>query len=136
MAGGIRPHHYCLPVLKSEQHREAIVTAATSGHPCFFLGTDSAPHTRRDKESACGCAGVYSAHNAIELYAEIFEQAGRLDHLENFASRFGADFYGLPHNSGTITLQKIDWTIPAELPFGKDTLIPFRSGQICHWKLK
>lgn len=136
LAGGIRPHNYCLPVLKSERHREAIVAAATSGDPRFFLGTDSAPHARREKESGCGCAGIYSAHNAIELYADIFEQAGHLDRLENFASRFGADFYGLPHNSGSITLQKMDWTVPAELPCGEDTIIPFWSGQKCHWKLK
>jgi len=136
LAGGIQPHHYCLPVLQAEQHRAAVVTAATSGHPRFFLGTDSAPHARRDKESACGCAGIYSAHNAIELYAEIFEQAGCLDRLENFASRFGAGFYGLPHNSDSITLQKTDWTVPAELPYGEDTLIPFWSGRTCHWKLK
>ena len=136
LAGGIQPHHYCLPVLKSEQHREAVVAAATSGNPNFFLGTDSAPHARRNKESACGCAGIYSAHNAVELYAEIFEQAGCLDRLENFASRFGADFYGLPHNSGSITLQKMDWTIPAQLPCGEETIIPLLSGQTCHWKLK
>jgi dihydroorotase len=136
LAGGIQPHHYCLPILQAEQHREAIVAAAISGHPRFFLGTDSAPHARRAKESACGCAGIYSAHSAIELYAQIFEQAGSLDRLENFASRFGADFYGLPQNNGSITLHKADWTIPAELPYGEDTLIPFWSGQTCHWKLK
>ena len=108
LAGGLRPHHYCLPILKSELHREAIVAAATSGHPRFFLGTDSAPHAKRAKESACGCAGIYSAHSAIELYAEIFDRAGSLDRLENFSSRFGADFYGLPHNNYSITLEKTD----------------------------
>lgn len=136
LAGGFRPHHYCLPVLKAEQHREAIVAAATSGHPRFFLGTDSAPHVKRAKESDCGCAGIYSAHCAIELYAEIFDQAGRLDQLENFTSCFGADFYRLPHNNGSITLEKTDWTVPAELPYGEDILVPFWSGQTCHWKLK
>ena len=136
LAGGLRPHNYCLPVLKAEQHREAIVAAATSGHPRFFLGTDSAPHFKRAKESACSCAGIYSAHSAIELYAEIFEQAGRLDRLENFASRFGADFYGLPQNSSSITLEKSDWTVPVELACGEDSIVPLWSGQTCHWKLK
>ena len=136
LARGLRPHYYCLPVLKAEQHREAIVAAATSGHPRFFLGTDSAPHARHTKESACGCAGIYSAHSAIELYAEIFERAGSLDRLENFASRFGAEFYGLPQNSGSITLEKTDWTVPADLHCAGDTVIPFWSGQTCHWKLK
>jgi len=135
-AGGLRPHHYCLPVLKAERHRRAIVTNATSGHPRFFLGTDSAPHARQDKESGCGCAGIYSAHNAIELYAGVFEAAGCIERLENFASRFGAAFYGLPVNSGTITLEKKEWKVPATLPFGDDVVVPLRAGETCQWKLK
>ncbi|MGH8120984.1 MAG: dihydroorotase [Gammaproteobacteria bacterium] len=135
-ADGLRPHHYCRPVLKAEQHRLAIVAAATSGHPHFFLGTDSAPHARRDKESACGCAGIYSAHNALELYAGVFEAAGQIDRLENFASRFGADFYGLPVNSGTITLEKKDWTVPETLPFGSEVVVPLGAGGTCRWKLR
>jgi len=135
-AGGLRPHHYCMPVLKAEEHRQAVVAAATSGHPHFFLGTDSAPHAKHDKESACGCAGVYSAHNAIELYAEVFEAAGCLEKLEAFASHNGADFYGLPGNRNTITLEKKDWTVPLTLPFGDDEVVPFRAGETCRWKLK
>lgn len=135
LAGGLRPHHYCMPVLKAEAHRLAIVAAATSGHPRIFLGTDSAPHAKADKESACGCAGIYSAHNAIELYAEVFEEAGCPDKLENFASHYGADFYGLPRNQETITLEKKDWTVPLTLPFGEQELVPFRAGEPCHWKL-
>ena len=135
-AGGLQPHHYCRPVLKAERHRRAIVAAATSGHPRFFLGTDSAPHTQRDKERACGCAGIYSAHNAMELYAEVFEAAGCIERLEGFASRFGADFYGLPGNSGTITLEKKTWTVPQALPFGDDVVVPLRAGETCLWKLK
>lgn len=135
--GGIRPHHYCLPVLKRETHRVALVKAATSGNPKFFLGTDSAPHARSAKESACGCAGMYSAHCAMELYAEAFEQAGALDRLEAFASFYGADYYGLPRNSGTITLEKMEWTVDREiaLPDG-DSLVPLRAGETMHWKLK
>ena len=135
-AGGLRPHHYCLPVLKAERHRRAIVTIATSGHPRFFLGTDSAPHARQDKESGCGCAGIYSAHNAIELYAGMFEAAGCIERLENFASRFGAAFYGLPVNTGTITLEKKEWQVPATLPFGHDVVVPLGAGETCQWKLK
>jgi len=135
-AGGLRPHHYCLPVLKAENHRQAIVAAATSGHPRFFLGTDSAPHARRDKECDCGAAGIYSAHNAIELYAGVFEEAGCIELLEDFASRFGARFYGLPVNSGTITLEKKEWTVPATLPYGDDVLVPLHAGEKCRWKLK
>lgn len=135
LVGGLRPHHYCMPVLKAETHRLAIVAAATSGHPRIFLGTDSAPHAKADKESACGCAGIYSAHNAIELYAEVFEQAGCLEKLESFASHYGADFYGLPRNQGTITLEKKDWTVPLTLPFGEQELVPFRAGESCHWQL-
>ena len=135
-AGGIHPHYYCLPVLKAEEHRRAVVDAATSGSPKFFLGTDSAPHARGVKESACGCAGIYSAHNAIELYAEVFEEAACLDKFEGFASHYGADFYGLPRNEGTITLEKKQWRIPDSLPFGVSEIIPFRAGEICQWKIR
>ncbi len=133
--GGIRPHHYCLPVLKREEHREALVEAAISGNPKFFLGTDSAPHARSAKEAACGCAGIYTAHAAIELYATAFEEAAALDKLEGFASRFGAQFYGLPVNRDTITLVREEWTVPAELSFGGDALIPLRAGETIPWKL-
>lgn len=134
--GGIRPHHYCMPVLKAEAHRCAVVDAAISGNPKFFLGTDSAPHAREAKESACGCAGIYSAHNAIELYAEVFEKSACLDKLEAFASHHGADFYGLPRNEGTITLEKKSWQIPETLAFGESEIIPFRAGEHCQWKMK
>jgi dihydroorotase len=133
--GGIRPHHFCLPVLKREQHREALVAAATSGNPKFFLGTDSAPHARDAKEAACGCAGVYSAHAALELYAVVFEEAGALDKLEGFASRFGPQFYKLPVNKGSISLERGDWTVPASLPFGAGQLVPLRAGETLPWKL-
>lgn len=133
--GGIRPHHYCLPVLKRELHRQALVKAATSGIPKFFLGTDSAPHAQSAKESACGCAGIYTAYTAMELYAEAFEQAGALDKLEGFSSFFGADFYGLPRNKDTITLSKQEWTIPQTLVFADETLIPLRAGESVSWKL-
>ncbi len=133
--GGMRPHHYCLPVLKREEHREALVEAAISGNPKFFLGTDSAPHPRSDKETACGCAGIYSAHAAIELYATAFEEAGALDRLEGFASHYGADFYGLPRNTGTITLVREEWTVPKTLRFGKQDLVPLRAGETIPWKL-
>jgi dihydroorotase len=139
LAGGIRPHHYCLPVLKRESHRQALLAAATSGNPKFFLGTDSAPHAKGAKESACGCAGIFSAHAAIEFYATAFEQAGALDKLENFAARFGADFYGLPRNTDTITLVKEEWTVPETVPFsdGKNAapLVPFFAGQALTWRL-
>ncbi|WP_218080201.1 dihydroorotase [Anthocerotibacter panamensis] len=135
LVGGIRPHYYCLPVLKREVHRLALVEAATSGNPRFFLGTDSAPHARHRKETACGCAGSYTALCALELYAEVFEKAGALDKLEGFASFYGADFYGLPRNLDTITLQKQPWTIPAQVPFGSDTLIPFRAGEEVFWQV-
>lgn len=135
-AGGIRPHYYCLPVLKREEHRQALVKAATSGNAKFFLGTDSAPHAKSAKESACGCAGIYTAHAAIELYAEAFEQADALDRLEGFASFHGADFYGLPRNRGTITLQAEAWVVPAELPLGDDGLVPLRAGQTIAWRIK
>ena len=132
---GIRPHHYCLPVLKRETHRRKLVEAATSGNPKFFLGTDSAPHSRSAKETACGCAGVYSAHAAIELYAEAFEQVEALDKLEAFASFHGADFYQLPRNKDSITLKKESWNVPAKLKFGEDVLIPLRAGENMVWKL-
>jgi len=133
--GGVRPHHYCLPVLKREEHREALVEAATSGNPKFFLGTDSAPHARGAKEAACGCAGIYTAHAALELYAAAFEEAGALDRLEGFASHFGADFYGLPRNQDTVTLVREEWKVPASLPFGQETLVPLRAGETVPWKL-
>jgi dihydroorotase len=133
--GGLRPHAYCLPVLKRERHRQALVQAATSGDPKFFLGTDSAPHARSAKETDCGCAGIYTAHAGIELYAEAFEQAGALDRLEGFASRHGADFYGLPRNEERITLEKTAWTVPAELPFGEGRLVPMRAGEPVAWRL-
>ena len=133
--GGIRPHHYCLPVLKRELHREALVEAATSGNPKFFLGTDSAPHARNTKEVACGCAGIYTAHAAIELYAAAFEEAGALDKLEGFASVHGAQFYGLPLNNSNITLAREEWQVPERLPFGKEELVPLRAGETIPWKL-
>lgn len=133
--GGLQPHHYCLPVLKREVHRQALLEAATSGHSRFFLGTDSAPHPVRDKESACGCAGIYSAHAAIEFYAEVFEQAGRLDRLEAFASFHGPDFYGLPHNSDRISLIRESWQIPEQVELGEEKLIPLRAGEQARWKL-
>ena len=132
---GIRPHHYCLPVLKRETHRQNLVEAAVSGNPKFFLGTDSAPHSRSAKENACGCAGIYTAHAAIELYAEAFEQAGALDKLEAFASFYGADFYRLPRNNDSITLKKESWNVPAQLEFGGETLVPLRAGDSLGWKL-
>ena len=134
-SGGIRPHNYCLPILKRETHRQALVDAATSGEPKFFLGTDSAPHPIGTKQSACGCAGLYTAHAAIELYAEAFEQAGALDALEGFASFFGADFYGLPRNLETITLKKRSWEVPANYPLGDSVVVPMRAGENIHWKL-
>jgi len=133
--GGIRPHHYCLPVLKRAQHRDALIEAATSGSPKFFLGTDSAPHAQHTKENACGCAGIYSSHAGIELYAEVFEQAGHLDRLEAFASHHGADFYKLPRHTDRITLSKQAWTVPESYTFGNDRLIPFRAGSTVAWRL-
>lgn len=133
--GGIRPHYYCLPVLKRERSRLSLVKAAVSGHPRFFLGTDSAPHGRASKESACGCAGIYSAPAALEIYAEIFEEEGQLDQLEAFASFNGADFYGLPRNEDKVTLEKVDWQIPDSLSFAEDEIIPLKAGETCHWKL-
>lgn len=131
--GGIRPHHYCLPVLKREEHRLALVQAAVSGNPKFFLGTDSAPHAKSAKEAACGCAGMYTAHAGIELYAEVFEEANALDKLEGFASFYGADFYGLPRNSDRITLIKQSWQVPEHVPFEGDVLVPFRAEQPVSW---
>jgi dihydroorotase len=134
-AGGIRPHHYCLPVLKSEADREALLKAAASGDPRFFLGTDSAPHARGAKEGACGCAGIFSAHGAIELYAEAFEAAGALERLEGFASEHGADFYHLPRNTGWLTLVKAPWEVPRSYPFGSGELVPLRAGERIGWRL-
>jgi dihydroorotase len=134
LVGGIRPHFYCLPILKRETHRDALVKAATSGNKKFFLGTDSAPHAQHTKENACGCAGCYSAHNAIELYAEAFEAAGALDKLEAFASFYGADYYGLPRNKETITLRREEWQVPASVGFGEHQLVPLRAGEKMKWK--
>jgi dihydroorotase len=134
-AGGMRPHHFCLPILKRERHRKALVEAATSGHPRFFLGTDSAPHPRHAKESACGCAGIYSAHAALELYAEAFAAADALDRLEGFASHFGPDFYGLARNTDTITLERSPWTVPDAVLFGHDPGVPLRAGETIGWQL-
>ncbi len=134
--GGLRPHHYCLPILKREEHRVALVEAATSGHPRFFLGTDSAPHSRNAKEAACGCAGIYTAHAAIELYAEVFDRAGALDRLEGFASFHGADFYGLARNTGTMTLVREPWTVPNSFSFGENSLVPFRAGEQVSFRLQ
>ncbi len=134
--GGINPHHYCLPILKAERHRQALLKAATSGNPKFFLGTDSAPHALSAKESACGCAGIYSAPAALELYAEAFEQAEALDKLEGFASFYGADFYRLPRNTETVTLEKRTWQMPNDFEFGKEKVVPFRAGQAIAWQLR
>ncbi|MGQ2964182.1 dihydroorotase [Methylophilus sp.] len=133
--GGIRPHHYCLPVLKRETHRQALVKAAISGSAKFFLGTDSAPHPKSAKEASCGCAGMYTAHAAIELYAEAFEAAGALDKLEGFASFYGPDFYQLPRNTDKVTLRKESWLVPETIPFADDVLVPLRAGQTIAWKL-
>ncbi|MBK1680795.1 dihydroorotase [Rhodocyclus tenuis] len=134
--GGVRPHYYCLPVLKRERHRAALLRAATSGNPRFFLGTDSAPHARGAKEAACGCAGCYTAHAAIELYAEAFAAAGALDRLEAFASFNGPDFYRLPRNSGQITLLQETWVPPASYPYaGGESIVPLRAGETLHWRL-
>lgn len=134
LVGGIRPHHYCLPVLKRESHREVLLEVATSGNPKFFLGTDSAPHAKGAKENACGCAGMYSAHAAIELYAEAFDRAGALDRLEGFASCHGPDFYGLTRNTDTITLRRESWDVPATYAFGEEQLVPFRAGEQLSWR--
>ena len=134
--GGLKPHHYCLPVLKRERHRQALVQAATCGDPHFFLGTDSAPHPKHAKESACGCAGIYSSHAAIELYAEAFDAVGALAKLEGFASFHGADFYGLPRNTDTITLVREPWPVPDEVDFGRVPGVPMRAGSQVHWRLR
>jgi dihydroorotase len=131
----LRPHLYCLPVLKRERDRVALVEAATGVDPRFFLGTDSAPHARQTKEAACGCAGIFSAHAAIELYAEVFDAAGRLDRLEAFASMRGADFYARPRNASRLTLRREPWTVPAQYAFGSDEIVPFRAGGQVAWKL-
>jgi len=133
--GGIQPHHYCLPVLKRETHRVALVKAATSGSAKFFLGTDSAPHAKHTKEAACGCAGMYTARTAMELYAEAFESVNALDKLEAFASFNGADFYGLPRNTEQVTLVKESWKVPGSLPYDGDVLVPLRAEQMVHWKM-
>lgn len=134
-SGGLQPHHYCLPVLKREAHRQTLVAAATSGNPKFFLGTDSAPHAKAAKETTCGCAGIYNSHAALEFYAEVFESAGRLEKLEAFASFHGPDFYGLPRNRNTVTLIKATTQVPESLPFGNEVLIPLRAGKTISWRL-
>jgi dihydroorotase len=133
--GGINPHHFCLPVLKRDIHREALVWAATSGNPRFFLGTDSAPHQRHAKECTNGCAGIFSAHAAVELYAEVFEDADALDLFEGFASFHGADFYGLPRNAATLTLVREEWTVPPTYAFGDAEVVPFRAGGTLRWRV-
>jgi dihydroorotase len=134
--GGIRPHYYCLPILKRERHRQALIRAATSGDPKYFLGTDSAPHPRQGKEAACGCAGCYTAHAALELYAEAFDAAGAPHRLEAFASTHGPDFYGLPRNSGAVTLRRQSTPVPDSFPFGEDVLVPLRAGEMLAWRLE
>ncbi len=136
LVGGIKPHFYCLPILKRGTHQQALVEAATSGSKKFFLGTDSAPHAKGKKEAACGCAGSYTAHAAVELYAEVFEQEGKLENLEAFASHNGPDFYGLPRNADTITLEKAEWDVPETMPFGTDIVVPIRGGESINWQVK
>ncbi|MDE1224372.1 dihydroorotase [Vibrio aestuarianus] len=136
LAGGIRPHFYCLPILKRNTHQLALIQAATSGSKKFFLGTDSAPHAKGKKEAACGCAGSYTAHAALELYAEVFEQVNQLGHLEAFASHNGPDFYGLPRNSDTVTLVNEPWSVADSMPFGSDTVVPIRGGETVAWTVK
>jgi dihydroorotase len=135
LVGGVRPHYYCLPVLKREQHRQALVAAATSGNPKFFLGTDSAPHARSTKEASCGCAGAFTAPAALELYAQVFETAGCLDRLEAFASHFGPDFYGMPRNPDTVTLRRESWQLPAAYPYLDEEIVPFLAGATLAWRL-
>ena len=135
LVGGIKPHFYCLPILKRNTHQQALVNAATSGSKKFFLGTDSAPHALEQKESACGCAGSYTAHAALELYAEVFEKAGALDKLEAFASFNGPDFYNLPRNSDTVTLEKSKWEVPTKMQFGANEVVPIKAGEILSWKV-
>lgn len=136
LVGGIKPHFYCLPILKRNTHQHALIKAATSGNKKFFLGTDSAPHAKDKKENACGCAGSYTAHAAVELYAEVFEAEGKLDNLEAFASHNGPDFYELPRNQDTITLIKEEWSVPPTLSFGNDVVVPIRGGETIAWKVK
>ncbi|MEQ3761501.1 MAG: dihydroorotase [Alcanivorax sp.] len=136
LVGGIKPHFYCLPILKRNTHQQALQDAVVSGSSKFFLGTDSAPHAKGAKENACGCAGCFSAYAAIELYAEIFDDLGVLDKLEGFASHYGPDFYGLPRNSDEITLIRKDWRAPNEMPFGDDIIVPLRAGETLRWKLE
>ncbi len=135
LVGGVRPHYYCLPVLKRQTHQQALIQAAISGNSKFFLGTDSAPHAQHKKETGCGCAGIYTAHAAVELYAQAFEEAGALDKLEDFASHFGPDFYGLPRNTHQVRLQRTPWRIPEVLSLGEDTLVPLMAGQMLNWQL-
>ncbi|MEE4248724.1 MAG: dihydroorotase, partial [Kangiellaceae bacterium] len=135
LVGGIRPHYYCLPILKRRQHQEALRTAATGADRSFFLGTDSAPHERHTKESACGCAGVYTAHASLELYAEVFEEMDALDRLEDFASCRGADFYGLARNSEQVTLRRVESRVPESLSLGGDALVPLRAGESLRWQV-
>lgn len=135
LVGGTRPHLYCLPILKRDKHQKALIGAATSGNQKFFLGTDSAPHPTQEKQSSCGCAGMYTAPAAIELYAEVFDQAGALDKLEGFASRHGAEFYQLPINLGQIELHRQDWQMPDDYEFGLNRVVPIRAGQTVHWRL-
>lgn len=136
LVGGIKPHFYCLPILKRNTHQKALIEAATSGSKKFFLGTDSAPHAKGMKEAACGCAGSYTAHAALELYAEVFEQEGKLENLEAFASHNGPDFYGVPRNSDTVTLSKEEWTVAESMPFGEDIVVPIRAGETIGWTVK
>lgn len=136
LVGGIRPHFYCLPILKRATHQDALVAAATSGNKKFFLGTDSAPHAQGQKESACGCAGSYTAHAALELYAEVFEKQAKLENLAAFASYNGPDFYGLPRNVDTVTLTKQAWSVPNTMPFGNNMVVPIRAGESIHWTVK
>lgn len=136
LVGGIRPHFYCLPILKRATHQDALVAAATSGNKKFFLGTDSAPHAQGQKESACGCAGSYTAHAALELYAEVFEKQAKLENLAAFASHNGPDFYGLPRNTDTVTLTKQAWSVPNTMPFGNNMVVPIRAGESIHWTVK
>jgi len=133
--GGLRPDYYCLPVLKREAHQKALIEAATSGDPRFFLGTDSAPHARSAKHAACGCAGIYTAHAAMPLYAQAFESAGALQRLEGFASHFGADFYGLPRNTDSLRLRREPWQVPAEYSFGDECLTPLCAGETLAWRV-
>ncbi|WP_413283225.1 dihydroorotase [Vibrio sp. MA40-2] len=136
LVGGIRPHLYCLPILKKNVHQLALIDAATSGNKKFFIGTDSAPHAKGNKETSCGCAGSYTAHAAVELYAEVFEKAGKLENLQAFVSHNGADFYGLPRNKDTITLVKESWQVESSIAFGNDQVVPIRAGEIIEWKIK